>query len=194
MSANHILKLRNPKWASHEARHHPLVRQICEKHKCADEIERTLLEDLVEYAVLVAYCKAANDAQLPTWETDLNLKIEAVSSQFLTREQMKPLIDLGDCLVKATRDLADNPEGVNYDVDKLLGTNMQVFSILGPHTVFMQACQKILQVIFIKPKIMETTGKIELSLSDVKSEAHLPSLIPLSFVDKIIIPKSNPRD
>ncbi|RUS27870.1 hypothetical protein BC938DRAFT_482624 [Jimgerdemannia flammicorona] len=52
---------------------------------------------------------------------------------------------------------------------------------------------------------METTGKTDLSLSDVKSEwlkreshfvfeAHLPSLIPLSFVDKIIIPKSNLRD
>lgn len=47
---------------------------------------------------------------------------------------------------------------------------------------------------------METTGKAQVSLEDVKNEwlkreshfvfeAHLPSLIPLSFVDKIIIPK-----
>ncbi|RUP52377.1 hypothetical protein BC936DRAFT_145525, partial [Jimgerdemannia flammicorona] len=108
-------------------------RQISEENNCS-KTERTQLEDLVECAVLVAHGKSANDPQLPSWETDLNLKIEAVCNQILTSEQMKPLIDLGDLLVKATRDLATNPEGIQYDVDKLMGTNKQVFSILGPHT------------------------------------------------------------
>lgn len=43
MSADHILKLVNPMWASHEARHHPLVKQICESNSCS-ETERTYLE------------------------------------------------------------------------------------------------------------------------------------------------------
>ncbi|RUP49463.1 hypothetical protein BC936DRAFT_142475 [Jimgerdemannia flammicorona] len=227
MSVDHILKLKNPKWASHEARHHPLLRKICEENKCSKS-ERTQLEDLVECAVLVAHGKSANDPQLPSWETDLNLKIEAVCNQILTSEQMKPLIDLGDRLVKATRDLATNPEGIQYNVDKLMGTNKHVFGILGPHTEannrpFMptgkpKSDEAIMK--FHKSKlhtscsnwakaaaadicaqIIETTGKTHISLNDVKSEwlkreshfvfeAHLPSLIPFSFVDKIIIPKA----
>ncbi|RUO96233.1 hypothetical protein BC936DRAFT_142374, partial [Jimgerdemannia flammicorona] len=67
MSADHIQRLKNPK-------------EICEKNKCT-ETERTNLE----CAVLVAHDKAANDAQLPSWEADLILKIEAVHNQFLTR-------------------------------------------------------------------------------------------------------------
>ncbi|RUS35580.1 hypothetical protein BC938DRAFT_475872 [Jimgerdemannia flammicorona] len=148
------------------------------------------------------------------------------------REQMKPLIDLGDLLVKATRDLATNPEGIQYDVDKLMGTNKQVFSILGPHTEannrpFMptgkpksdEAIEKFHKsklhtscsnwakaaAADICAQIMEATGKTHISLNDVKSEwlkreshfvfeAHLPSLIPFSFVDKIIIPKSTHTD
>ncbi|RUS33618.1 hypothetical protein BC938DRAFT_470878 [Jimgerdemannia flammicorona] len=211
------------------------VKGLRPAHRVRPKIFKSILahhHDLVKCAVLVAYGKAANDPQLPTWETDLNLKIEAVSSQFLTREQIKLLIDLGDLLVKATRDLANNPVGVNYDVDKLLGTNKHVFGILGPHTEsnnrpFMPKCKAQSEEAVKKfhnsklhpscrnwakaaaadicAQIMETTGKTHLSLNDVKSEwlkreshfvfeAHLPSLIPLSFVEKIIIPKSNPTD
>lgn len=47
---------------------------------------------------------------------------------------MQPLIDLGDRLVTATAALVANPTGIGYDVDKKLGTNKHVFSILGPHT------------------------------------------------------------
>ncbi|RUP47497.1 hypothetical protein BC936DRAFT_145674 [Jimgerdemannia flammicorona] len=226
MSADHILKLKNPKWASHEARHHPLVKKICEENKCS-EIEQTQLEDLVECAVRVAYGNAASDVQLQDWVDDLALKKQACM-QFLTSEQMKPLIDLGDCLVKATRELAANPEGIHYEVDKSLGTNKHVFSILGPHTengfrpftpsVQAQSNEAVKKfhnsklhpssndwakaaAADICAQVMESTGKHQVSLDDVKKEwlkrdshfvfeAHLPSLIPLSFVDKIIIPKA----
>ncbi|RUP50317.1 hypothetical protein BC936DRAFT_139648 [Jimgerdemannia flammicorona] len=232
MSADHILKLKNPKWASHEARHHPLVKKICEENKFG-EIEQKHLEDLVECAVLVAHGNAASDPQLPSWVEDLALKKEACT-QFLKSEEMKPLIDLGDRLVKATGDLAANPGGIGYEVDKLLGTNEHVFSILGPHTgtskwILESKLRSFTPSVPIHSKeavkkfhnsklhpscndwakaaaadicaqVMVTTGNTQITLDDVKKEwmnrdshfvfeAHLPSLIPLSFVDKIIIPK-----
>ncbi|RUS26293.1 hypothetical protein BC938DRAFT_470966 [Jimgerdemannia flammicorona] len=225
MSADHILKLKNPKWASHEARHHPLVKKICEENKFG-EIEQKHLEDLVECAVLVAHGNAASDPQLPSWVEDLALKKEACT-QFLKSEEMKPLIDLGDRLVKATGDLAANPGGIGYEVDKLLGTNEHVFSILGPHTesklrsftpsvpIHSKEAVKKFHNSKLHPscndwakaaaadicaQVMVTTGNTQITLDDVKKEwmnrdshfvfeAHLPSLIPLSFVDKIIIPK-----
>ncbi|RUS26556.1 hypothetical protein BC938DRAFT_470615, partial [Jimgerdemannia flammicorona] len=205
------------------------VKRLRPAHRVRPRIFKSILahhHDLVECAVRVAYGNAASDVQLQDWVDDLALKKQACM-QFLTSEQMKPLIDLGDCLVKATRELAANPEGIHYEVDKSLGTNKHVFSILGPHTengfrpftpsVQAQSNEAVKKfhnsklhpssndwakaaAADICAQVMESTGKHQVSLDDVKKEwlkrdshfvfeAHLPSLIPLSFVDKIIIPK-----
>lgn len=43
MSLDHITKLKNPHWAAHEARHHPLVKKICRENDLK-ELEKTHLE------------------------------------------------------------------------------------------------------------------------------------------------------
>jgi hypothetical protein len=133
MSLNFMSDLSKPAHAAHEARHHPLVQQIIASKKIpamAGPIER-----FVECLVLVHFSKNLKDyaAQQQEWEENLRVASKSIDN-VVRREEQQQLKQAAVAIAEAAIALSKMPMGIGFKVDRALGTDKQVFSILGPHT------------------------------------------------------------
>jgi hypothetical protein len=133
MSLEFMSGLSRPAYAAHEARHHPLVQQIIASKKMPDIAD--IIERFVECLVLVHFSKNSKDyaAQQQEWEEDLKIASKSINI-IVKPEEQQQLRQTAIAIAEAAILLSKSPMGIGYDVDKVLGTNKQVFSILGPHT------------------------------------------------------------
>ncbi|CAF3831627.1 unnamed protein product [Rotaria sp. Silwood1] len=149
MSLDYMDNLSKPKFVANSILQHSQIRRIerLKISQCADnarEYITALVSDIYEKAgflkryagdVTESFTTHADDnARLADRAKLIKQKERALSAQLKNQEDMETIRVKTKEIAEGSIKLNSNKSGIGYSVDKKLGTNKAVFSILGPHT------------------------------------------------------------
>jgi uncharacterized protein (TIGR02452 family) len=126
-------------------------REILATSSCPRSIPPASWKKFVESVVEMVY--SGSDAKYSGVVATLQNRIVTIKrswQQLNLNEDFEAKVTM---LAKACKQLADTPQGIGYNVDEKLGTNRQVFAIVGPHhgTYYGPVCFLLDPVIMCHP-------------------------------------------
>ncbi|CAF1049487.1 unnamed protein product [Didymodactylos carnosus] len=133
MSRHYMKLLKEPDRVAKTVQQHGQLRLIFLQHNnpAVKEHACKLIEILVQAEFLKATAGGTTPLD-PEHEYEIN-KIERRLKLPLTDHQVKTIHDLAIQITQASIKLHASLTGIGYNVDQTLGTDKQVFSIMGPH-------------------------------------------------------------
>ncbi|CAF3121371.1 unnamed protein product [Rotaria sp. Silwood2] len=135
MSREYMLRLRKPQFAANAVQQHTEVRKIL-NHQNLQSLNDNVLE-YIEALVALEYTNhGTSESRSSSDKDELEHRIkskERIISAVLRSKDIEVIKQNAIDVAKASLNLQANPAGIGYAPDKKLGTDKQVFSILGPH-------------------------------------------------------------
>ena len=105
-----------------------------EEHSEFKSITQNLVESKRKLILHFCNLKVDHLTNGPSFKEENNLvMVEKSIKEFLQAQDYQSLISLVEKIVQKNLSLSNNPTGLGVSVDEILGTNQQVFSIIGPH-------------------------------------------------------------
>ncbi|CAF1645686.1 unnamed protein product, partial [Adineta ricciae] len=136
MSRHYMELLKRPQYVVQAVLQHSRIRRIFLEHN-TPEVKHNVSE-LVKILVHAEFGKTGADGMSPA-EPDHDskvLKFEKKLKPPLTDSDIKAIHNCTIEIAQASIKLTSSPMGIGFDVDKKLGTDHHIFSILGPHHGF----------------------------------------------------------
>ncbi|CAF2765048.1 unnamed protein product [Rotaria sp. Silwood2] len=142
MSRHYMSLLKIPKNVANAVQQHSEVRQIFlhQDNPALEQLACELIEALVEAEFQKAGDKASGGAPTTTTgsshDPESQYRITVLEKKLnlsLKENEMGTLRRVSKSIAEASIKLTSNPMGIGYNVDQTLGTDKQIFSILGPH-------------------------------------------------------------
>ncbi|UJR07462.1 hypothetical protein I4U23_011751 [Adineta vaga] len=133
MSINYMELLKKPKHVAKAVMQHSRIRRILLAHNIP-EVKQNIYE-LIHLLVLAEFAKTGADGIAPV-DADHAYHVNIVERKLrppLSDRDIQAIHRWATKIADASIKLSKNPPGIKYPVDKKLGTNNHVFSILGPH-------------------------------------------------------------
>ena len=134
MSRDYMSELIRPRCVVNAVMQHNQIRSIFRQHNDAPAVKQHT-KDLIKLLVRNEFLKAGS-AEVPALDADHENQVN------ILQKKLKPPLDVSDIqviydqtakIVLASIELGTHLAGIGFDVDKKLGTDKHVFSILGPH-------------------------------------------------------------
>ncbi|CAM4967698.1 unnamed protein product [Rotaria socialis] len=146
MSRDYMDQLKNPKFVATSVFQHSQIQQIkyLKGKKCAkdakDYIEALVAEEFEKpqpVGVTIAGTTKIDTTSGETYKLKSRKKLitskEVILSNILSKNEMQIIKTKAIEIAQASIKLHSNPAGIGHPPDKELGTNRNVFTILGPH-------------------------------------------------------------
>ncbi|CAM4911344.1 unnamed protein product [Rotaria socialis] len=133
MSRDYMSLLIKPRCVVQAVLQHSQVRSIFLRHSAP--AVRQNAKELIKLFVRSEFLKAGS-AEVPTLDADHDNQVNIIQKKLkppLEKQDIHTIYDWTAKIVAASIELSQNLAGIGFDVDKKLGTDKHVFSILGPH-------------------------------------------------------------
>ncbi|CAF3338093.1 unnamed protein product [Rotaria socialis] len=133
MSRDYMSLLIKPRCVVQAVLQHSQVRSIFLRHSAP--AVRQNAKELIKLLVRSEFLKAGS-AEVPTLDADHDNQVNIIQKKLkppLEKQDIQTIYDWTAKIVAASIELSQNLAGIGFDVDKKLGTDKHVFSILGPH-------------------------------------------------------------
>ena len=133
MSREYMKMLRQPKHVAKAVMQHSRIRVIFLEHNSSTVKENT--QRLIEMLVNAEFAEAGVSGAPPK-DPDFNKEVFVIEKKLkppLNDQDVRAIHEWAKKIAQASIRLHATPTGIGYHVDTLMGTDKQVFSILGPH-------------------------------------------------------------
>ncbi|CAF4245688.1 unnamed protein product [Rotaria sp. Silwood2] len=147
MSRDHMEQLKDPRFVAHSVLHHSHLQRIkyLRQKKCAQDVKEYIYELVKEeFEKQASDNKSSNETTTMTtsssyidnqqYRKELITNKEVILSYILSKEEITTIKQTAIEITQASMKLLSYPTGYGYGPDKDLGTNKNVFSILGPNS------------------------------------------------------------